>query len=119
MPWSLIEFLVHLSRRLVNEYIGYACCGVKCRRPQLSNVFKRFADEKQNVIWCPCGKGKLFWFSRIPGHMLKWPSLCKYAKNVQSRWSMVHKKVQAGKDQEKAQSEKDSHSKNRDGKKLN
>ena len=30
-----------------------------------------------------------------------------------------HKKVQVGKDQEKAQSEKDSHSKNRDGKKLN
>ena len=30
-----------------------------------------------------------------------------------------HKKVQAGKDQEKAQSEKDSHSKNRGGKKSN
>ena len=30
-----------------------------------------------------------------------------------------NKKVQVGKDQEKAQSEKDSHSKNRDGKKLN
>ena len=29
------------------------------------------------------------------------------------------RKVQVGKDQEKAQSEKDSHSKNRDGKKLN
>ena len=29
------------------------------------------------------------------------------------------KKVQVGKDQEKAQSEKDSHSKNRDGKKIN
>ena len=29
------------------------------------------------------------------------------------------KKVQVGKDQEKAQSEKDSHSKNRGGKKLN
>ena len=29
------------------------------------------------------------------------------------------KKVQVGKDQEKAQLEKDSHSKNRDGKKLN
>ena len=31
----------------------------------------------------------------------------------------LYKKVQVGKDQEKAQSEKDSHSKNRDGKKLN
>ena len=32
---------------------------------------------------------------------------------------MYKKKVQAGKDQKKAQSEKDSHSKNRDGKKPN
>ena len=32
---------------------------------------------------------------------------------------ITDKKVQVGKDQEKAQSEKDSHSKNRDGKKLN
>ena len=31
----------------------------------------------------------------------------------------IFKKVQVGKDQEKAQSEKDSHSKNRGGKKLN
>ena len=31
----------------------------------------------------------------------------------------IHKKVQVGKDQEKAQSEKDSHSKNRGGKKPN
>ena len=31
----------------------------------------------------------------------------------------THKKVQVGKDQEKAQSEKDSHSKNRGGKKPN
>ena len=31
----------------------------------------------------------------------------------------VEKKVHVGKDQEKAQSEKDSHSKNRGGKKLN
>ena len=33
--------------------------------------------------------------------------------------SIIFKKAQVGKDQEKAQSEKDSHSKNRDGKKLN
>ena len=33
--------------------------------------------------------------------------------------SEIHKKVQLGKDQEKAQSEKDSHSKNRGGKKPN
>ena len=34
-------------------------------------------------------------------------------------FSTVNKKVQVGKDQEKAQSEKDSHSKNRGGKKPN
>ena len=33
--------------------------------------------------------------------------------------SGFHRKVQVGKDQEKAQSEKDSHSKNRGGKKPN
>ena len=32
---------------------------------------------------------------------------------------ILHEKVQVGKDQEKAQSEKDSHSKNRGGKKPN
>ena len=32
---------------------------------------------------------------------------------------LIQKKVQVGKDQEKAQSEKDSHSKNRGGKKPN
>ena len=39
------------------------------------------------------------------------------------RWTLPYniafKKVQVGKDQEKAQSEKDSHSKNRGGKKTN
>ena len=36
---------------------------------------------------------------------------------LKSNWAV--KKVQVGKDQEKAQSEKDSHSKNRGGKKPN
>ena len=36
-----------------------------------------------------------------------------------STWGGDEKKVQVGKDQEKAQSEKDSHSKNRGGKKPN
>ena len=34
-------------------------------------------------------------------------------------WYNLYKKVQVGKDQEKAQSERDSHSKNRGGKKPN
>ena len=38
---------------------------------------------------------------------------------VWSVFSRISKKVQVGKDQEKAQSEKDSHSKNRGGKKTN
>ena len=38
---------------------------------------------------------------------------------VASWLDYVYKKKQIGKDQEKAQSEKDSHSKNRGGKKLN
>ena len=39
--------------------------------------------------------------------------------NVDQNRLLMRKKVQVGKDQEKAQSEKDSHSKNRGGKKLN
>ena len=48
-----------------------------------------------------------------------------YARNFENMFQTVlhyrvkHKKVQVGKDQEKAQSEKDSHSKNRGGKKPN
>ena len=38
---------------------------------------------------------------------------------IRKRCTPFNKKVQVGKDQEKAQSEKDSHSKNRGGKKPN
>ena len=51
---------------------------------------------------------------------------CKADKQTQIQFTRKetaaqngHEKVQVGKDQEKAQSEKDSHSKNRDGKKPN
>ena len=40
-------------------------------------------------------------------------------ERVQNEPNKISQKVQVGKDQEKAQSEKDSHSKNREGKKLN
>ena len=40
-------------------------------------------------------------------------------QNVYQIHLFNYRKVQVGKDQEKAQSEKDSHSKNRDGKKPN
>ena len=44
-----------------------------------------------------------------------WSTLC--AVEVIEAWNLAsYKKVQVGKDQEKAQSEKDSHSKNRGGK---
>ena len=41
------------------------------------------------------------------------------SNNVNNNIVPVYRKVQVGKDQEKAQSEKDSHSKNRGGKKPN
>ena len=44
--------------------------------------------------------------------------LCEETSLLASSGSLI-KKVQVGKDQEKAQSEKDSHPKNRDGKKTN
>ena len=49
--------------------------------------------------------------------MLFW-SVFRYINHATLTFNNL-KKVQAGKDQEKAQSEKDSHSKNRGGKKLN
>ena len=45
------------------------------------------------------------------------PKVC--ANTLNHFFTSIHKKVQVGKDQEKAQSEKDSHSKNRGGKKPN
>ena len=58
-------------------------------------------------------------------HMWAWrSSLSCDLDNVYKLWiprpkDALHEKVQVGKDQEKAQSEKDSHSKNRGGKKPN
>ena len=43
----------------------------------------------------------------------------RFQQHVIFSSNCLNKKVQVGKDQEKAHSEKDSHSKNRDGKKLN
>ena len=51
-------------------------------------------------------------------HIITKPSLVNYEVE-QKNMLDSHKKVQVGKDQEKAQSEKDSHSKNRGGKKPN
>ena len=53
-----------------------------------------------------------------------WGQTCPCGPFIQNHKSSVYlpisiKKVQVGKDQEKAQSEKDSHSKNRGGKKPN
>ena len=45
--------------------------------------------------------------------------LSMYTKRIGIRNETGFEKVQVGKDQEKAQSEKDSHSKNRGGKKTN
>ena len=68
-------------------------------------------------------------YIRNPGHMTKMATMPIYGKNpleiffsrtsgpISTKLGM--KKVQVGKDQEKAQSEKDSHSKNRGGKKPN
>ena len=49
----------------------------------------------------------------IPKHVIERKLLCWF------RFYPSYKKVQVGKDQEKAQSEKDSHSKNQGGKKPN
>ena len=63
-------------------------------------------------------KGPVYMYLRRSQHFL---SKCVLLKKHQSpvQTQICHKKVQVGKDQEKAQSEKDSHSKNRGGKKPN
>ena len=60
--------------------------------------------------------------SEIPGHSLafSWIQLFSVFQDQFSHlYQSIDKKVQVGKDQENAQSEKDSHSKNQGGKKPN
>ena len=54
----------------------------------------------------------------VPEYMNSFQYICCLTVAITAK-SIFGKKVQAGKDQEKAQSEKDSHSKNRGGKKPN
>ena len=63
---------------------------------------------------------QLIRFARVCNHVTDFNARNKFlmAKLLQQGYR-YHKKVQVGKDQEKAQSEKDSHSKNRGGKKPN
>ena len=49
----------------------------------------------------------------------EWPPIGKIAAHSVYEMFSWYRKVQVGKDQEKAQSERDSHSKNRGGKKPN
>ena len=67
-------------------------------------------DDSTNLIihFCSYQRPRVFKACVWPQILLK----CKV-------WNLGEKKVQVGKDQEKAQSEKDSHSKNRGGKKPN
>ena len=55
-----------------------------------------------------------FWRANAPHHKA---TTCLETLNSNQRSHTYHQKVQVGKDQEKAQSERDSHSKNRGGKK--
>ena len=51
--------------------------------------------------------------------MLQLTAVCVYVRGCNKLIISENKRVQVGKDQEKAQSERDSHSKNRGGKKPN
>ena len=58
--------------------------------------------------------------SSTPSHSIRVRIRLTKCKNVNvERAALFLEEVQVGKYQEKAQSEKDSHSKNRDGKKIN
>ena len=63
--------------------------------------------------------GNLFLIAPFPDLCLLVPFYDLKLQKLSSFHSGISEKVQVGKDQEKAQSEKDSHSKNRGGKKPN
>ena len=94
--------------------------------PEIFGKFSTSAGRNVNVRhvqkshpFCNCnGLIKLFW-SKERSSVAKKPIRNKSFRMFEN--IIVHKdrKVQVGKDQEKAQSERDSHSKNRGGKKTN
>ena len=69
-------------------------------------IYKYLIVNSHLVFW----SGNFFLVAPFPDHCL----LVPFTYFVMQ----LFEKVQVGKDQEKAQSEKDSHSKNRDGKKV-
>ena len=58
-------------------------------------------------------------WNRLPEQVIAATTVNGFKNAIDRHFREIHEKVQVGKDQEKAQSEKDSHSKNRGGKKPN
>ena len=86
------------------------------------NIFKHGLTHFSRLLKLPV----YFWLIHAAvSKVIQSRPLCRIYCNSVLRYELVltmrtgHKKVQVGKDQEKAQSERDSHSKNRGGKKPN
>ena len=96
----------------LKKYINFKLC-------QVSNLYE-IKDLINTGLWCQRRKLDLWFYIQI--NILHFTSTVKHHKTNRKACPCNEyplKKVQVGKDQEKAQSEKDSHSKNRGGKKPN
>ena len=83
--WSSINFLAHLSQRLIGELIGYPWSVVVChRRPStISNVFSSettWPIEAKFYVQPPWQGGKKFYINGS-GHMTKMAATPIYGKN--------------------------------------
>ena len=81
------------------------------------------SKTSKNIIFFFFGKIFIFYNCILHGHVFEmyqaWWKAVECLGQVHENMVQTYSKVQVGKDQEKAQSEKDSHSKNRGGKKPN
>ena len=95
--------------------IQFSCSGTLLPANHTPLVYGRF---KGTVGWDIVTGEKLLVFHRLPRAKIE-PGRDKPLYYMAVKANLYSKKVQVGKDQEKAQSERDSHSKNRGGKKPN
>ena len=107
----------HNKETLFNEVRKAICQGVLASREEAPAVECVLMAQKTNNVADDNGPD-----TGTDRSQVDWPAgqtMDPTISRVRQMFLKGHKKVQVGKDQEKAQSEKDSHSKNQGGKKPN
>ena len=85
LVWATL--LVHLSRRLIGEFIVYPCSGVRRRRrcrPPFSKIFSSeiaWPIKAKFYVEPPWEGGTKVYINR-PGHMTKMAAMPIYGKNL-------------------------------------